>query len=331
MRLYSQKDVDKKALRGARIAVLGYGSQGRAHALNLKDSGFDVVVGVRKGGNGWKKARKDGVAVAEPKAAVKGADLVAMLVPDIAQKTLYQDIKKELKAGAALLFAHGFNVHFKQIKPPKKVDVVLIAPKGPGDLVRRQYQQGRGVPCLIAVAQDASGKAHARALAYAHGIGGTRGGVLETTFAEETETDLFGEQAVLCGGATELVVKGFETLVEAGYQPEVAYYECLHELKLIVDLLHEGGLAKMHQFISETAKYGDLTRGPRIVNERVKNEMRKVLKEVQSGKFARQWIRENAEGRVNYHKLLSADIDRQIEKVGASLRARMPWLQEKRA
>ena len=331
MRLYSHKDVDKKALRGARIAVLGYGSQGRAHALNLKDSGFDVVVGVRKGGNGWKKARKDGLAVAEPKAAVTGADLVAMLVPDIAQKTLYQDIKKQLKAGAALLFAHGFNVHFKQIKPPKNVDVVLIAPKGPGDLVRRQYQQGRGVPCLIAVAQDASGKAHARALAYAHGIGGTRGGVLETTFAEETETDLFGEQAVLCGGATELVVKGFETLVEAGYQPEVAYYECLHELKLIVDLLHEGGLAKMHQFISETAKYGDLTRGPRIVNERVKNEMRKVLKEVQSGKFARQWIRENAEGRVNYHKLLRADIDRQIEKVGASLRARMPWLQEKRA
>jgi ketol-acid reductoisomerase len=331
MRLYSQKDVDKKALRGARIAVLGYGSQGRAHALNLKDSGFDVVVGVRKGGNGWKKARKDGLAVAEPKAAVTGADLVAMLVPDIAQKTLYQDIKKELKAGAAVLFAHGFNVHFKQIKPPKNVDVVLIAPKGPGDLVRRQYQQGRGVPCLIAVAQDASGKAHARALAYAHGIGGTRGGVLETTFAEETETDLFGEQAVLCGGATELVVKGFETLVEAGYQPEVAYYECLHELKLIVDLLHEGGLAKMHQFISETAKYGDLTRGPRIVNERVKNEMRKVLKEVQSGKFARQWIRENAEGRVNYQKLLREDIDRQIEKVGASLRARMPWLQEKRA
>ena len=331
MRLYSQKDVDKKALRGARIAVLGYGSQGRAHALNLKDSGFDVVVGVRKGGTGWKRARKDGLAVAEPQAAVKGADLIAMLVPDIAQKLLYQDIKKELKAGAALLFAHGFNVHFKQIKPPKKVDVVLIAPKGPGDLVRRQYQQGRGVPCLIAVAQDATGKAHARALAYAHGIGGTRGGVLETTFAEETETDLFGEQAVLCGGATELVVKGFETLVEAGYQPEVAYYECLHELKLIVDLLHEGGLAKMHQFISETAKYGDLTRGPRIINERVKNEMRKVLKEVQSGKFARQWIRENAEGRVNYKKLLSEDIDRQIEKVGASLRARMPWLQEKRA
>src|ERR1700729_3524415 len=331
MHLYGRKDVDKKALKGARIAVLGYGSQGRAHALNLKDSGFNVVVGLRKTGGSWKKAKRDGLAVAEPIEAAKGADLIALLVPDMAQAALYTEIKAALKPGAALLFAHGFNVHFKQIKARKDLDVVLIAPKGPGDLVRRQFQQGRGVPCLIAVAQDATGKAHARALAYADGIGGTRGGVLETTFAEETETDLFGEQAVLCGGATELVVKGFETLVEAGYQPGVAYYECLHELKLIVDLLHEGGLAKMHQFISETAKYGDLTRGPRIINERVKNEMRKVLKEVQSGKFARQWIRENAEGRVNYHKLLRADIDRQIEKVGASLRARMPWLQEKRA
>ena len=330
MRLYSHKDVDRKALKGARIAVLGYGSQGRAHALNLKDSGLEVVVGVRKGGKSWKQARKDGLQVAEPAAAAAGADVVAMLVPDMAQKELYQSIKKQLKSGATLLFAHGFNVHFRQIKPREDLDVVLIAPKGPGDLVRRQYSQGRGVPCLLAVAQDATGKARARALAYAHGIGGTRGGVLETTFAEETETDLFGEQAVLCGGATELVVKGFETLVEAGYQPEVAYYECLHELKLIVDLLHEGGLAKMHRFISETAKYGDLTRGPRIVDERVKQQMRKVLKEVQSGKFARQWIRENQQGRANYQRLLNEDIDRQIEKVGASLRARMPWLQERR-
>jgi ketol-acid reductoisomerase len=217
------------------------------------------------------------------------------------------------------------------VRPRKDLDVVLIAPKGPGDLVRRQYSQGRGVPCLLAVAQDATGRAHARALAYAHGIGGTRGGVLETTFAEETETDLFGEQAVLCGGATELVVKGFETLVEAGYQPEVAYYECMHELKLIVDLLHEGGLAKMHRFISETAKYGDLTRGPRIVNERVKNEMRRVLKEIRSGRFARQWVKENRDGRPNYQRLLKEDVDRQIEKVGAALRARMPWLQEQRA
>jgi len=331
MRLYSGKDVDRKALKGARIAILGYGSQGRAHALNLKDSGFDVVVGVRKGGASWKKARRDGLEVAEPAAAAASADLVAMLVPDLAQKALYQEIKKGLRKGATLLFAHGFNIHFKQVKPRPDLDVVLIAPKGPGDLVRRQYSQGRGVPCLLAVAQDASGKARARALAYAHGIGGTRGGVLETTFAEETETDLFGEQAVLCGGTTELVVKGFETLVEAGYQPEVAYYECLHELKLIVDLLHEGGISKMHQFISETAKYGDLTRGPRIVDERVKKQMRKVLKEVQSGKFARQWIRENQSGKANYQKLLADDLNRQIEKVGASLRARMPWLNERRA
>ncbi|MBX5463123.1 MAG: ketol-acid reductoisomerase [Steroidobacteraceae bacterium] len=331
MKLYGQKDVDKKALRGARIAILGYGSQGRAHALNLKDSGFDVVVGVRKNGNGWKKAKREGLAVAEPKDAVKGADLVAMLVPDLAQSALYEQVEPNLKKGATLLFAHGFNIHFKQIRPRKDLDVVLIAPKGPGDLVRRQYQQGRGVPCLIAVAQDATGKAHARALGYAHGIGGTRGGVLETTFAEETETDLFGEQAVLCGGATELVVKGFETLVEAGYQPEVAYYECLHELKLIVDLLHEGGITKMHQFISETAKYGDLTRGPRVVNDRTKKEMVKILKEIQKGTFAKQWIEENADGQRTYKKLLQKDINHPIEKVGAALRARMPWLNEKRA
>ncbi|MDB6047160.1 MAG: ketol-acid reductoisomerase [Gammaproteobacteria bacterium] len=330
MRLYSQKDVDKKALKGARVAVLGYGSQGRAHALNLKDSGFDVVVGVRKGGASWKKAKKDGLAVAEPGAAAEGADLIAMLVPDLAQKDLYAAVENNLKKGATLLFAHGFNIHYKQIKPRKDLDVVLIAPKGPGGLVRRQYQEGRGVPCLIAVAQDSTGKAHAKALSYSHGIGGTRGGVLETTFAEETETDLFGEQAVLCGGATELVVKGFETLVEAGYQPEVAYYECLHELKLIVDLLHEGGLTKMHEFISDTAKYGDLTRGPRIIDDRVKNVMRKVLKEVQTGKFAKQWIEESAAGGKNYQKLLKQDKDRQIEKVGSALRARMPWLNEKR-
>jgi len=328
MHLYSQKDVDRKALKGARIAVLGYGSQGRAHALNLHDSGLKVVVGVRKGGASWRKARKDGLEVAEPTAAVTDADLVAFLVPDLAQKALYESVKKHMKKGATLLFAHGFNIHFKQIRPRKDLDVVLIAPKGPGDLVRRQYQQGRGVPCLIAVAQDSSGAAKSKALAYAHGIGGTRGGVLETTFAEETETDLFGEQAVLCGGCTELVTKGFETLVEAGYQPEVAYYECLHELKLIVDLLHEGGITKMHQFISETAKYGDLTRGPRIVDERVKNTMRKVLKEIQTGRFARQWIAENKAGRPEYRRLMKADLEHPIEKVGAVLRARMPWLEQ---
>ena len=329
MKLYSKKDVDPRALRNARICVLGYGSQGRAHALNLKDSGFDVVIGVRKG-KSWIKAKKDGLRVAEPVVAVKDADLIAMLVPDLTQKSLYREVLGSVRKGATLLFAHGFNVHFKQIKARKDLDVVLIAPKGPGDLVRRQYQQGRGVPCLIAVAQDASGKAFAKALAYAHGIGGTRGGVLATTFAEETETDLFGEQAVLCGGATELVVKGFETLVEAGYQPEVAYYECLHELKLIVDLLHEGGIAKMHKFISETAKYGDLTRGPRIVNRKTKAEMRKILREIQQGKFARQWIRENAGGRKKYNKLLAADLKHPIEKVGAQLRARMPWLEQAR-
>jgi ketol-acid reductoisomerase len=331
MKLYGQKDVDKKALKGARIAILGYGSQGRAHALNLKDSGFDVVVGVRKGGDSWKKAKKDGLTVATPVDATKGADLVALLVPDLAQQALYAEIEQHLKKNAVLLFAHGFNIHFKQIKPRKDLDVVLIAPKGPGGLVRRQYQEGRGVPCLIAVAQDATGKAHAKALGYAHGIGGTRGGVLDTTFAEETETDLFGEQAVLCGGATELVVKGFETLVEAGYQPEVAYYECLHELKLIVDLLHEGGITKMHQFISETAKWGDLISGPRVVNAKTKKEMGKILKDIQKGKFAKVWIEENKAGKPTYKKLIKQDFNHPIEKVGAQLRARMPWLNDKRA
>jgi ketol-acid reductoisomerase len=322
--------VDKKALKGARIAILGYGSQGRAHALNLKDSGYDVVVGVRKGAS-WKQARKDGLTVATPAEAVEGASLVALLTPDTSQAGNYKEILPNLAQGATLLFAHGFNIHFKQIKPRKDLDVVLIAPKGPGDLVRRQYQQGRGVPSLIAVYQDATGNAFAKALAYGHGIGGTRGGVLVTTFAEETETDLFGEQAVLCGGTSDLVLKGFETLVEAGYQPEVAYYECLHELKLIVDLLHEGGLTKMHKFISDTAKYGDLTRGPRVVNDRTKKEMGKILKEIQKGKFARQWIKENASGRPEYNRLMQADLDHQMETVGKQLRARMPWLEQGRS
>jgi ketol-acid reductoisomerase len=328
MRAYSRKDVDRKALKGTRIAILGYGSQGRAHALNLRDSGYDVIVGLRRGGDSWKKARRDGFAVAEPVDAVEGAGLVALLTPDMAQPAVYKDIRRSIERGAALLFAHGFNVHFRQIRPRKDLDVVLIAPKGPGDLVRRQFQQGRGVPCLMAVAQDATGKSRARALAYADGIGGTRAAVIETTFAEETETDLFGEQAVLCGGATELVVKGYETLVEAGYQPAVAYYECLHELKLIVDLLHEGGIAKMHRFISETAKFGDLTRGPRIINAATKREMKRILREVQQGKFARQWIRENRTGRRKYARLLKKDLAHPIEKVGGQLRARMPWLNE---
>jgi ketol-acid reductoisomerase len=305
MRAYSKKDVDKKALKGAKIAVVGYGSQGRAHALNLKDSGYDVVIGVRKG-DSWKQAKKDGLAVAVPADAVKGATLVALLTPDTTQAENYKEILPSLARGATL----------------------LIAPKGPGGLVRRQYQEGRGVPCLIAVAQDASGKAHAKALTYADGIGGTRAGVIQTTFKEETETDLFGEQAVLCGGATELVLKGYETLVEAGYQPEVAYYECMHELKLIVDLLHEGGLAKMHKYISHTAKWGDLTRGPRVVNKATKKEMKKILGEIQDGSFARVWIRENKTGRKKYDALMKKDLAHPIEKVGAGLRGRMPWLNQ---
>jgi ketol-acid reductoisomerase len=328
MQLFVESDVDTAALAGDRVAVLGYGSQGRAHALNLRDSGFEVVIGVRPDGNTRAKAERDGFKVLAPPDAVKDAGLVAFLAPDLAQAQLYKSVEANLKKGATLLFAHGFNIHYKQIKPRADLDVVLIAPKGPGDLVRRQYEQGRGVPCLMAVAQDATGNARSRALAYAHAIGGTRGGVLETTFAEETETDLFGEQAVLCGGATELIVQGFETLVEAGYQPEVAYFECMHEMKLIVDLLHEGGLKKMHQFISETAKYGDLTRGPRIIDQHVRDNMRKVLKEVQDGTFAKQWIDENKAGQPNYKRLMQDDLDQGIENVGRELRGRMSWLKE---
>jgi ketol-acid reductoisomerase len=328
MKLYTEADVDANALRGEKIAVLGYGSQGRAHAMNLRDSGYDVVIGVRPDGNTTPKAQRDGFTVKAPVEAVKGAGLVAFLAPDLAQGQLYKDIEPNLKKGATLLFAHGFNIHYKLIEPRADLDVILIAPKGPGDLVRRQYEQGRGVPCLMAVAQDASGKAQARALAYAHGIGGTRGGVLATTFREETETDLFGEQAVLCGGATELIVRGFQTLVDAGYQPEVAYFECMHEMKLIVDLLHEGGLKKMHQYVSDTAKYGDLTRGPRIIDAHVRENMKQVLKEVQDGTFAKQWIEENRTGQKNYKRLMQEDLDQSIEKVGKELRGRMSWLQE---
>jgi ketol-acid reductoisomerase len=328
MQLFTESDVQPGALGGERIAVVGYGSQGRAHALNLRDSGFDVVVGLRPGGKTSATAQRDGFTVLPPAEAVKDAGLVAILAPDTAQAQLYKDIEPQIKNGATLLFAHGFNIHYKQIQPRADLDVVLIAPKGPGDLVRRQYEQGRGVPCLMAVAQDATGKAQARALAYAHAIGGTRGGVLATTFAEETETDLFGEQAVLCGGVTELIVSGFKTLVEAGYQPEVAYFECMHEMKLIVDLLHEGGLKKMHQFVSDTAKYGDLTRGPRIIDDHVRESMRQVLKEVQDGTFAKQWIEENKAGQPNYKRLLQQDLEEQIETVGRELRGRMSWLKE---
>ena len=327
MQMYSESDVDGSCLEGKRIAILGYGSQGRAHALNLKDSGCDVIVGLRSGGASWPKAEADGLEVQEPKDAAKGAAIVAFLTPDLVQGPLYESISAELEQGCAILFAHGFNIHYKQIEPRADLDVILIAPKGPGSLVRRQYEEGHGVPCLVAVAQDASGDALKLALAYAQGIGGARAGVIETTFAEETETDLFGEQAVLCGGATELVVAGFETLVKAGYQPEVAYYECMHELKLIVDLLHEGGLKKMHEFISETAAYGDLTRGPRIVDAHVREKMQEVLTDIQDGTFARQWIDENNAGQIEYKRMMSEDLSHQIEKVGADLRSRMDWLE----
>jgi ketol-acid reductoisomerase len=326
--IYSDKDADQSVLKGGTVAIVGYGSQGRAHARNLRDSGFDVVVGARAGGGAERKAKGDGFRVVSPAEAAKEADLVALLTPDMSHRDVYaNDIAPNLKPGAALLVAHGFSVVYGQIEPRQDVDVVLVAPKGPGDLVRREYDIGRGVPCLFAVQQDASGSARAKALAYAAGIGGTKGGAIETSFAEETETDLFGEQAVLCGGASELVIAGFETLVEAGYKPEVAYFECLHELKLIVDLMYEGGLAKMLHFVSETAKYGDFVSGPRVINAETKERMREVLRDIQSGKFAQEWVEENQSGKKNYQAMYDADLDRPIEKVGARLRAQMAWLQ----
>ena len=328
MKLFVESDVQPEALSGERIAVLGYGSQGRAHAMNLRDSGFDVVIGLRPGGKTSAKAENDGFEVLPPDQAVEGAGLIAFLTPDMVQAGLYEQIEPKIKQNATLLFAHGFTIHYGRIKPRDDLDVVLIAPKGPGDLVRRQYEAGRGVPCLMAVAQDVTGNAQARALAYADGIGGTRGGVLETTFGEETETDLFGEQAVLCGGLSELIVRGFQTLVDAGYQPEVAYFECMHEVKLIVDLLHEGGLAKMHEFVSETAKYGDLTQGPRVVDEHTGERMKKVLQEIQDGTFAKNWVSEYESGLPEYNRLLEADLRSQIETVGKALRNRMSWLRE---
>jgi ketol-acid reductoisomerase len=319
--------VDTRCLADKQITILGYGSQGRAHALNLKDSGFNVVVGLRPDGASWSQAVADGLVVKSPDEAVKGAAVIAFLTPDMVQKALYANVVDHIDEGATLLFAHGFAIHFKQIEPRADLNVVLIAPKGPGGLVRRQYEEGHGVPCLVAVHQDATGDALSIALAYSAGIGGARAGVIETTFAEETETDLFGEQAVLCGGATELIVAGFETLVEAGYQPEVAYYEVMHELKLIVDLLHEGGLRKMYKYISDTASWGDMVSGPRVVGRDSREAMKAVLADIRDGSFARNWIKENEAGMPEFRKRLAADLEHPIEKVGAELRARMDWLE----
>lgn len=327
--MYFEKDASLQPLEGKTVAILGYGSQGRAHALNLHDSGVNVVVGAREGGGSWQQAQEDGLKVAHPADAAKEGQVICLLTPDLVQAEVYaQAIEPNLEQGDALLFAHGFNIHFDQIKPKEGVDVILVAPKGPGDLVRRQYQEGFGVPCLIAVDQDATGQAKERALSYAHAIGGTKGGVIETDFAEETETDLFGEQAVLCGGATELVAKGFETLVEAGYRPEVAYFECLHELKLIVDLLYEGGFAKMHHFISETAQYGGLVSGPRVIDESTKQRMKEVLNDIQNGTFAKAWMDENQQGGSKFRSMEKENLSHMVEGVGRELRANMSWLQK---
>lgn len=332
MKIYGETDANPKALTGLKIAVIGYGSQGRGQALNLRDSGCNVTIGTRRDGPSWKQAIEDGWKPVDAATAVEGADIVVMLAPDMAQPKVYKEaVAPRLKAGSLLLFSHGFNIHYGQIQPADNVDVSMVAPKAPGNLVRRQFEEGRGVPSLLAIHRDASGNAFERTLAYAHALGATRAGVLETTFGEETETDLFGEQAVLCGGVTELIVAGWETLVAAGYQPEAAYFECLHEMKLIVDLINEGGISKMLQFVSETAKYGDITRGTRVIDSHVREAMKKILAEVQSGQFAKEWIAEDAAGRPRYNELLQRDLNHPIEKVGAQLRSRMAWLQQKKA
>lgn len=324
--LYYEKDCDLSLLKGKTVAVVGYGSQGHAHALNLRDSGVDVVVGLYEGSKSMQAARDAGLKAMVTAEAVKAADVVMILVNDEKQPALYEkDIAPNLKSGAALAFAHGFNIHFGQIVPPKDVDVIMIAPKGPGHTVRSQYQEGKGVPCLVAVNQDASGMAHDIALAYAMGIGGARGGVLETTFREETETDLFGEQAVLCGGVAELMKAGFDTLVEAGYQPESAYFECLHEMKLIIDLVVQGGLSYMRYSISDTAEYGDYKTGKRIITEDTRKEMKKILGEIRDGTFAREWILENKANRPYFNARRQQERDHLIERTGTELRKKMSW------
>ncbi len=329
-KIYYDKDADLNLLKGKTIAIIGYGSQGHAQAQNLRDSGVNVIVATRQGEAGWALAESHGFKPMTAAEAAKKADIIQMLVPDELQGRIYkEEIEPYLKKGKALVFSHGFNIHFGQIVPPADVDVYMVAPKGPGHLVRRVYQDGKGVPCLIAVFQEASGKAKELALAHAKGVGGTRAGVLETTFAEETETDLFGEQVVLCGGLTELIRAGFDTLIQAGYQPEVAYFECLHEVKLIVDLIYEDGIANMRSSISDTAEYGDLTVGRRIITEETRKEMKKVLSEIQNGEFAKKWLLENIAGRPMYKALKRKDANHPIEVVGKKLRGMMSWIQKK--
>ncbi|HVP68176.1 MAG TPA: ketol-acid reductoisomerase [Anaeromyxobacteraceae bacterium] len=327
--IYYDKDANLELLKKRKVAIIGYGSQGHAHALNLKDSGVNVRVGLHAGTKSKAKAEGAGLKVTAVAEAAREADVIMVLIPDQTQKKVYdEEIAPHLTQGKALLFAHGFNIHFGQVRPPPDVDVLLVAPKGPGHLVRRQFQDGRGIPCLIAVHQDATGQAKALGLAYARALGGSRAGVLETTFKEETETDLFGEQAVLCGGASALVKAGFEVLVEAGYQPESAYFECLHELKLIVDLMYEGGLAWMRHSISDTAEYGDYTRGPRVVTDQTKEEMRRILREIQNGQFAKEFILENQVGRPVFDKLRERERTHPIEEVGKRLRDMMSWIRD---
>jgi ketol-acid reductoisomerase len=328
-RMYYDADANLDLLNGKTVAIIGFGSQGHAHAQNLNDSGVKVIVGLYEGSKSAVKAKEAGLEVKSVGDATKAADFIMILLPDEVQRDIYEkEISPNLSAGKVLAFAHGFNINFGQIVPPKDVDVVMIAPKGPGHLVRRTYTQGQGVPALFAVYQDASGQARDRSMAYAKGIGGTRGGILETTFREETETDLFGEQVVLCGGLSAMIKAGFETLVEAGYQPELAYFECCHEVKLIVDLIVEGGLATMRDSISNTAEYGDLTRGPRIVTDETKKEMKKILSEIQSGQFAREFVLENQSGKAGFTAMRRREAEHQIESVGKDLRAMFSWLKK---
>jgi ketol-acid reductoisomerase len=330
-KIYYDQDADLGLLKGKKIAIMGYGSQGHAHALNLRDSGQDVVVGLYKGSKSWAAAEKDGLKVAPVADAAKMGDVVMILLPDQTQRAVFEEsIRGGLGKGKMLMFAHGFNIHFNQVVPPPDVDVTMIAPKAPGHVMRDLFTQGPGVPALVAVQQDVTGKAKDMALAYGKGVGCTRAGVIETTFKEETETDLFGEQTTLCGGISHLIKAAFETLVEAGYQPEVAYFECMHEMKLIVDLFYQGGLAYMRYSVSDTAEYGDYTRGPRIVNDETKAEMKKILAEIQSGAFARDWVLENQANRAGFLAMRKRDADHQIEEVGKRLRAMMSWIQPPR-